>query len=83
MARYATDEEKHECPDCSIKFTIREAKNIGTNPLKPLYQCPCCNDSFVMKTKFDNGEPAIVWGKSSLWDEARDPIVLHQLGRAI
>ena len=72
MTRYATAEEQYKCPECDIRFTLRETKQVGTNPDKPLHECPCCKDSFVMfdTLMFVTGPQEFeIWGQQSLWDK--------------
>ncbi len=70
MARYATQEDLFECPDCMIWFALRECEIIGTNPDKPLYLCPSCEDYFVRPDIFNLAYPQqdAMWGqKSFIW----------------
>ncbi len=72
MAKYATTEDLYDCPKCGTRFALRETKAVGTNPVKPLHECPGCKDSFVM---FDTAHTIAgdlelqVWGLQSMWSE--------------
>jgi transcription initiation factor IIE alpha subunit len=72
MTRYVTTEERYDCPKCDTRFALRETAQVGTNPDKPLHECPCCKDSFVMfdtlKT-VEGPQEVEVWGLQSLWDK--------------
>ena len=78
MARYLTTEEQFLCPKCGTRFALRETKTVGTNPNKPLHECPRCKDSFVMLDMLhtvDGDQEIQVWGLQSLWsaeDRARE-----------
>lgn len=72
MARYATTEELYKCPDCLIKFALRESVNIGHNPHYPIYNCPSCDDCFVSLGVGRNKQT--IWNKHSLLDLLEDTI---------
>jgi len=72
MARYATQEELFECPDCIVRFALRECEVIGTNPDKPLYLCPSCEDYFVRPDILNTAQGPqqhAMWGQKSLWHQ--------------
>ena len=48
-------EETYQCPQCATRFALREAKQIGTNPQNPLYECPGCEDTYLRFVTYVDG----------------------------
>ena len=68
MAKYSTTEEIYQCQQCATRFALREAKQIGTNPQSPIYECPGCEDTFLMFVLYGDkfvDKPYRMWGSLS------------------